>query len=84
MFLKVMPIKMDRLQYDALVGLFVALALLRQQGRPSCMLKDFSDTFIGLGGAFEIISCADLLLHFLALEIRSVSSHSWVDCRLQI
>lgn len=32
------------------------------------MLKDFSDTFVGLGRALEVVSGTDLLLDFFALE----------------
>lgn len=32
------------------------------------MLKDFPDTFVGLGRAFEVLLCTNLLANILSLE----------------
>lgn len=34
-----------------------------------CVFKDFADTFVGLGRAFEVLVCANLLADILSLEI---------------
>ena len=47
------------LQHGA-VAMLLALASA-EQGRPRGVLEDFADTLAGLGGAFEVVLCADLL-----------------------
>ena len=56
------------LQNDAFALLGVAVsALFGEQGRAGGVLEDLSDAFVGLCRAFEIVSCANLLLDFFAL-----------------
>ena len=56
-----------RLQNHALPRFPILVALFGEEGRASCMLKDFSDSLATLGAAFEVVPCADFLLDFLAL-----------------
>ena len=56
------------LQDDTLLPSALAvLALFAQQGGASGVLKDFSNAVVGFGGAFEVVSCAYLLLDFFTL-----------------
>jgi len=40
---------------------------LLEEGGTGSRFEDFADTFVGLGRAFEILVCADLLANFLTL-----------------
>lgn len=50
-----------------LTALPTAAVLLAQQCRAGRVLEYLSDAVVGFGRAFEVVSCADLLLHFFAL-----------------
>ena len=55
------------LQYLALPLCSAFAAFLGEESSAGGVLEDFSDAFIGLGAAFEVVAGAYLLLDFVAL-----------------
>ena len=57
-------------QDDSLFAAFILL--LGQESRSCCVLEDFPNALVRLCRAFEVVSCANLLLDLLAL-LKNVS-----------
>lgn len=49
-------------------GALLLLLLSREKSSTCSVLKDFPDTFVGLGRAFEVLLCTNLLANILSLE----------------
>lgn len=50
-------------------GALLLLLLSCEESCTCCVLKDFPDTFVGLGGALEVLLCTNLLAYILSLEV---------------
>jgi hypothetical protein len=53
---------------------------LLEEGGTGSRFEDFADTFVGLGRAFEILVCADLLANFLTLVSNVLADVSSTEC----